>query len=154
MKIKYNKEIISGAIFTILGLVLWFLIPSQIPTRETKAINAQTMPRIAIGGMVIFAFCLLMEGLFMRPKQELVISRESFRSAGFKREMKSILYALFLVVFCFIIKPLGFVPSVVLLVIAILLYYGARKWYYYAIPLAMVGVVYYVFRVILHISLP
>lgn len=27
MKIRYNREIISGAIFVVLSAVLWFLIP-------------------------------------------------------------------------------------------------------------------------------
>ena len=101
MKIKYNTEIISGLVFVIVAAILWLLIPSQIQTLEKSAINAQTIPRIAIGGLFL----------------------------------------------CFII-------STILLVISILLFYGARKWYYYAIPLVMVGVVYYVFGVLLRISLP
>ena len=88
------------------------------------------------------------------PKKELVITAASFHSAAFKKELRSIVYCLFLVVYCLIIQPLGFVVSTVLLVLAVMLYYGARKWYYYAIPLAMVGIVYYVFRVLLHVSLP
>ena len=44
--------------------------------------------------------------------------------------------------------------TTVLLVLAVMLFYGARKWYYYAIPLGMVGIVYYVFKVLLRISLP
>lgn len=154
MKIKYNSEIISGVIFSIVGAVLWFLIPAQIKTLEKSAINAQTLPRIAIGGMFLFAVGLLLEGIFAREKKELVVTKESFRSVGFKKEMRSILYALFLVAYCFMVQPLGFVVSTVILVVAIMLYYGARKWYYYAIPLVMVGIVYYVFRVMLHVSLP
>lgn len=154
MKIKYNSEMISGVIFAILGVVLWLLVPSQIPTLEKSAINAQTLPRIAIGGMAVFGAGLLLEGIFTKAKKELVITRESLRSAAFKKELRSVLYALFLVAYCFMVKPLGFVVSTVILVIAIMLYYGARKWYYYAIPLAMVGIVYYVFRVLLHVSLP
>ena len=154
MKIKYNTEIISGAVFAIMGAVLWTLIPSQIQTMEKGAVNAQTLPRIAIGGMFLFAVGLLLEGLFAKEKQELVITADSFRSKSFKKEMRSILYCLFLVVYCLIIQPLGFVVSTVLLVLAVMIYYGARKWYYYAIPLAMVGIVYYVFRVLLHVSLP
>ncbi|WP_298032256.1 tripartite tricarboxylate transporter TctB family protein [uncultured Dysosmobacter sp.] len=154
MKIKYNSEIISGAIFSIVGAILWVLIPTQIKTMEKSAINAQTLPKIAIGGMFIFAVGLLLEGIFAREKKELVVTKESFRSVGFKKEMRSILYALFLVAYCFMVQPLGFVVSTVILVLAIMLYYGARKWYYYAIPLAMVGIVYYVFRVMLHVSLP
>ena len=59
-----------------------------------------------------------------------------------------------LIIYCFLVTLLGFIVSTVLLVIAILLFYGARKWYYYAIPLVMIGVVYYVFAVLLRISLP
>lgn len=154
MKIRYNTEIISGAVFAIVGAVLWLLIPSQIQTMEKGAVNAQTLPRIAIGGMVLFAVGLLLEGLFAKEKKELVITAESFRSAAFKKELRSIVYCLFLVAYCLIIQPLGFVVSTVLLVLAVMVYYGARKWYYYAIPLAMVGIVYYVFKVLLHVSLP
>ena len=75
MKIKYNTEMISGTVFTILGAVMWFLIPSQIRTMEKTAINAQTLPRIAIGGIFLFAVCLLLEGIFAREKKELVITR-------------------------------------------------------------------------------
>lgn len=154
MKIKYNTEIISGAVFTVMGAVLWLLIPSQIQTLEKGAVNAQTLPRIAIGGMFLFAVGLLLEGLFAKEKQELVVTAASFRSESFKKELRSIVYCLFLVVYCLIVQPLGFLISTVLLVLAVMIYYGARKWYYYAIPLAMVGIVYYVFKVLLHVSLP
>lgn len=154
MKIKYNAEMISGTIFAVVGAVLWFLIPLQIKTMEKTAINAQTLPRIAIGGTFLFAVGLLLEGIFAKEKKELVITKESFRSEGFRKEMRSVLYALFLVAYCFVIGVLGFVVSTIILVLAVMIFYGARKWYYYAIPLAMVGIVYYVFRVLLHVSLP
>ncbi|MBQ8972297.1 MAG: tripartite tricarboxylate transporter TctB family protein [Clostridia bacterium] len=154
MKIKYNSEIISGAIFSIVGAALWLAIPTQIKTMEKSAINAQTMPRIAIGGMFIFAVCLLLEGIFFKEKKTAVVTRETFRSVAFKKEMKSVLYALMLIAYCFIVKPLGFLISTELLVVAILLFYGTRKWYYYIIPMAMVLIVYYIFGVLLHVSLP
>ena len=147
MKIKYNHEIISGIVFALISSFLWFSIPTQVKTMEKTA-------KIAIGGMFVFAVCLLLEGIFMKEKEELTVTKESFHSAAFKKELRSILYCLFLVAYCFMVKPLGFVISTVILVLAIMVYYGARKWYYYAIPLAMVGIVYYVFRVVLHVSLP
>lgn len=154
MKIKYNTEMISGAIFAILGAVLWFLIPSQVQTLEKTVINAQTFPRIAIGGLFLFSVGLLLEGLFAREKKEVYITKESFRSAAFKKEMRSVLFALFLIAYCFLVGHLGYIVTTVLLVLAVMLFYGARKWYYYAIPLGMVGIVYYVFKVLLKISLP
>ena len=154
MKIKYNTEMISGAIFAILGAVLWFLIPTQVQTLEKTIINAQTFPRLAIGGLLLFSGGLLLEGLFAREKKEVYITKESFRSAAFKKELRSILFALFLIAYCFLVGHLGYVVTTVLLVLAVMLFYGARKWYYYAIPLGMVGIVYYVFKVLLRISLP
>ena len=154
MKIKYNTEMISGAIFAILGAVLWFLIPTQVQTLEKTVINAQTFPRIAIGGLFLFSVGLLLEGLFAREKKEVYITKESFRSVAFKKELRSILFALFLIDYCFLVGHLGYVVTTVLLVLAVMLVYGARKWYYYAIPLGMVGIVYYVFKVLLRISLP
>ena len=154
MKIKYNTEMISGAIFAILGAVLWFLIPTQVKTLEKTVINAQTFPRIAIGGLFLFSVGLLLEGLFAREKKEVYITKESFRSVAFKKELRSILFALFLIAYCFLVGHLGYVVTTVLLVLAVMLFYGARKWYYYAIPLGMVGIVYYVFKVLLRISLP
>lgn len=154
MKIKYNTEMISGAIFAILGAVLWFLIPTQVQTLEKTVINAQTFPRIAIGGLFLFSVGLLLEGLFAREKKEVYITKESFRSVAFKKELRSILFALFLIAYCFLVGHLGYVVTTVLLVLAVMLFYGARKWYYYAIPLDMVGIVYYVFKVLLRISLP
>ena len=154
MKIKYNTEMISGAIFAILGAVLWFLIPTQVQTLEKTIINAQTFPRIAIGGLFLFSVGLLLEGLFAREKKEVYVTKESFRSVAFKKELRSILFALFLIAYCFLVGHLGYVVTTVLLVLAVMLFYGARKWYYYAIPLGMVGIVYYVFKVLLRISLP
>ena len=154
MKIKYNTEMISGTIFAVLGAVLWFLIPTQVQTLEKTIINSQTFPRIAIGGLFLFSVGLLLEGLFAREKKEVYITKESFRAAAFKKEMRSILFALFLIAYCFLVGHLGYVVTTVLLVLAVMLFYGARKWYYYAIPLGMVGIVYYVFKVLLRISLP
>ena len=147
MKIRYNREIISGAIFVVLSAVLWFLIPVQVQT-------LQTFPRIAIGGMFLCSVGLLLEGIFVREKQELYVTKESFRSNAFKKEMRSVVFALLLIAYCFLIGHLGYIVSTILLVLAVMMFYKARKWYYYAIPLGMVGIVYYVFKVLLHISLP
>lgn len=154
MKIKYNNEIISGAVFAILAVVLWLLIPSQVDTMETASINAQTFPRIAIGGLFLCSAGLLLQGIFSIPKKEVVLSRETFQSPNGRKELKSVVYALMLIAYAVVLTLFGFLIATALLVVAIELFYGARKWYYYAIPLAMVGIVYYVFSVVLHVSLP
>lgn len=154
MKLKYNSEIISGAVFLVAAAVLWLLIPSQINTMETSAINAQTVPKIVIGGMGLFSLGLLLQGIFTLPKKEVVLTRAGLISDRFRKELKSVVYAIILLAYLAALTWMGFLISTVLLTIAILLFYGARKWYYYAIPLAMVGVVYFVFKMLLRVSLP
>ena len=97
MKIKYNSEMIAGAVFVIVAAVLWLLIPSQIQTMETSSINAQTIPRVAIGGLFIFSACLLIQGIFSDEKKEVVINKDTFHSESFKNEMRSVVFALFLI---------------------------------------------------------
>lgn len=154
MKIKYNSEIISGIVFLVAAAILWVLVPSQIDTLETSAVNAQTIPRIAIGGMFLFSVGLLLQGIFANEKKVVILNRSTFASESFRKEMRSVLYALILLAYIVLLTFVGFLISTALLVVAILLFYGARKWYYYAIPLAMVGVVYFVFKTLLHVSLP
>lgn len=154
MKIKYNSEIISGIVFLVAAAILWVLVPSQIDTLETSAVNAQTIPRIAIGGMFLFSLGLLLQSVFANEKKVVILNRSTFASESFRKEMRSVLYALILLAYIVLLTFVGFLISTALLVVAILLFYGARKWYYYAIPLAMVGVVYFVFKTLLHVSLP
>lgn len=154
MKLKYNTDIISGMVFLIAAIVLWFLVPSQIQTMETTSINAQTVPRVAIGGLFFFSLGLLLQGLFSVPKKEVFLTKETFSSAKFHKELKSVLYAGMLLVYLVLLTYIGFLISTALLVVAIMLFYGARKWFYYAIPLSMVGVVYFVFKILLNVSLP
>lgn len=154
MKLRYNSEIISGTVFLVAAAVLWLLIPSQINTMETSSINAQTVPRIAIGGMGLFSLGLLLQGIFTLPKKEVAITRSALISDSFRKELKSIIYAIIFLAYLLAITWMGFMISTVLLTIAILLFYGARRWYYYAIPLAMVGIVYFIFKMLLRVSLP
>lgn len=145
---------LSGGIFTLVAAVLWHQIPSQIPTLEKTEINAQTIPKIAIGGLFIFSVVLLLQGLFYYPKKELVFNDELYHSRGFRDAIRSLVYIGIVIGYLFIFTAFGFIVSNIFLVVTILIYYHARKWYYYAIPLAVVGIVYAVFSIGLHVSLP
>jgi len=154
MKLKYNSEIISGSVFLVAATVLWLLIPNQINTMETSAINAQTVPKIAIGGMGLFSLGLLLQGIFTIPKKEVAVTRDGLHSDRLRKEVKSVVYAGMLLAYLVAITWMGFLISTLLLTIAILIFYGARRWYYYAIPLTMVVVVYFIFKMLLRVSLP
>ncbi len=154
MKIKFNSEMIAGCIFSIVSAVLYFLIPHEIKTLETTAINAQTIPRIVLGGLFIFSFLLLLQGLFLLPKKEIVFNEELYASREFKDSIRSLVFIAILIVYVFIFKLLGFIVSNIYLIFAILIYYGAKKKSYYIIALLVSTIVYLVFTMFLNISLP
>ena len=154
MKVKYNSEIIAGSIFSIVSFVLWILIPNQIQTMETSSVNAQTFPKIAVGGMFLFSVALLLQGIFSIPKMQVIISKETIKSEEFKKEMKSVIYAIILLTYTILITFCGFIVSTIMLVVATLLFYKSKKWYYYAISCSVVFIVYYVFANVLRVSLP
>lgn len=154
MVIKYNSDIISGALFLVLAGILYALIPSQIQTMETTAVTAQTIPRIVTAGLFIFSCCLFLQGLIKTPKKTVRIGSESFKSAVFRKEMRSVLFASLFVIYGFLLTYAGYVVSTALLSAGILLYYGARKWYYYVLSLFTIGVVYGVFAFLLDVNLP
>ncbi len=152
-KISYNHEIISGGIFAILAAIMWFLVPEQIQTIEQSSINAQTFPRIAIAGLFIFSTALCIQGL-RRPKKTVVFDNTLWQSENFKKEMRTILFASMLIVYGLLFNIIGYIADTILLVIGVLLFYRSRTWWYYAISVASVLIVYAVFTYVLNVNLP
>lgn len=153
MRIKYNTELVSGGVFAIVSAVLWFMINSQIKTMETTAINAKSVPSLVIGAMFIFSTALFIQGI-IRPKKEVVINSEFFATDSVKKELRTILFCLMLLVYALLFNIIGFIIGSCILVSAILFYYHCRKWWYYAIVIAAVFVVYFVFTRFLNVDLP
>ena len=154
MQIKYNSDIISSLFFLIIASLIWFFIPSQIDTMETTAVTAQTIPRIVTVGLFIFSTALLLQGLFKTPKKVLHIDSQTFKGMAFHREMRSLLFCALFILYAILLTFAGYLISTALLSVAILLYYGARKWHYYGISLVTVAAVYSIFTMLLDVNLP
>ena len=154
MLIKYNSDIISSLLFLLLSILIWFFIPSQIDTMETTEVTAQTIPKIVTIGLFVFSSCLMLQGLLKTPKKVVKITAETFKSAAFRSEMRSVLFCSILVCYGILFSLAGYLISTSLLAVAILLYYGARKWYYYAISLFTVAAVFCIFTILLDVNLP
>ncbi len=151
--LKYNSEILSGSIFSVLAIVMWILIPEQIQTLEKSSINAQTIPKVAVAGLFIFSLALLIQGLRL-PKKSLVLCKESLASPQFRKESRSFIFAAMLLVYGLLFNLIGYIADTILLVVAILLFYYCRKWWYYAIAIVTVFIVYAVFTYALNVNLP
>lgn len=154
MKITYNSEMVAGLLFTVIAIVLFLLVPSQIHTLETTEINAQTVPRIALGGLGIFSFLLFLQGVFLRPKKTLVFNEELYATREFRDAIRSTVYIAIMIVYVVLFSLLGFIVANVYLIFAVLLYYRSAKKSHYIIAFSVSAIVYLVFTVGLNISLP
>lgn len=154
MKIRTNSNLTSGVLFLVVSIILYCLIPSQIQTLETTAITAQTVPTLLIRGLLLCSIILIIQGACDKNKKEYVISPARLRDPAFRAQAKTLIYIVMLLAYALIMPHIGFVPASLLLANGILLYFGARKWYYYVVSSANVLIAYFVFKNLLQVSLP
>lgn len=152
MKVKINSNMMTGGVFLILSAVLHFLIPSQIKTYETGPITAATVPTLLIRGLILCSVILLIQGIVSKDKKEYVISGALFCKDNLRR-LKPLLYIAMLLAYAIILPYAGFVVSSLLLSNGILFYFGARKWWFYAIVSANIVFAYFAFQA-MSVSLP
>lgn len=152
MKIKLNSNMVTGAIFLVLSILLRVLIPTQIKTYETGSLTAATVPTLLIRILLICSAILLAQGLLSRDKKEYCISTALFQKESLKR-MKSAIYIAMLLAYAVLMPYIGFIIASLLLSNGILAYFGTKKWWFYAIASANVFFAYFAFRAI-NVTLP
>jgi len=75
-------------------------------------------------------------------------------SPKFKKEFKSVIFALILLAYGLLFNVIGYIVDTALLVVAILLFYRSKKWWFYGIGIATVLLIYLVFSQVLNVNLP
>ena len=145
-------NMITGVLFLIVSVALHILIPSQIRTLETSAVTAATVPTLLIRGMILCSVILLVQGILSKEKTEYTISGAIFTKENLLR-LKPVIYIAMLIAYALLLPHIGFIISSLLLSNGILLYFGTRKWWFYAIASANVIVAYFAFQA-MSVTLP
>ena len=154
MKIKTNSNLTSGILFMLVSIALYLSLPSQIQTMETTDITAATVPDLLIKGMFLCSLVLIITGMRSKDKTTYEISLKRLKEPEVRVALKPIIYMVMLLIYAVILPYIGFLIATLLLVNSILAYFGTKKWYFYCIASANVLVAYYVFRMVLSVSLP
>lgn len=153
MKIKYNSNLISGALFLVIGITMRLLVPSQIKTYEAGDVNATTIPILLLNMLILLSIILLIQGGCDKSKKEVVLSKKILNKETFTK-LKPLIYMLMLLAYGMILPYAGFIISSLLLSNGILFYFGARKWWFYVIVSVNIVIAYYVFSNLLNVALP
>ena len=78
MKYKIKVNIVGGAIFLILSMILWYLIPSQIPINGDAVITSRSFPKLIVLLMFFSSLFIFVSDDFIkimrkRPVQEVEV---------------------------------------------------------------------------------
>ncbi len=146
---KLTKEIVGGALFLVLSVAVWFLIPSQIEVITDSRINAQFVPKVITLTLMAFSAINLVRAIL--SQRNVSMNSGSTKKMDILRVL--ILFATF-VVYSLLLDFIGFEIATVLAGGGILAIIGIKKWHYYAISTVFVVLVGFVFRTFFYVQLP
>ncbi len=155
MKHNLRKDVVPGALFLILGVVLWVLTPSQIRTSETSFFTARTFPYIVLGIIILCSAALLVSGVVRVLAERRAQRGDTHAEAPAEKNVKMLLLVAGLVIACVAAgRFAGLLVAGLLLTAGFLVIYGDKKPLHYVVVLVTVTVFYYLFKLVFGLNLP
>ena len=142
-------DIVSGMIGILIGA--YVIIKCQsFPEDFVMKIGPAFFPEILAGGLILFSALLILQALLGKSIGD--VERISIRQKGTQR----ILLALVgMIVYCALLKPVGFIIATIPWIMFYMFLLGNRKTVQYVwVPAAITLAVYLVFEKVLVLSLP
>ena len=144
-----KPDIVAGAIGVAIGSYV-LVEGKKMPVDHIMKIGPSFFPSMLAVGLIGFSAFLAIRGAIAKESGD--FDRIDFRSFGIWRALLSLLAA---VVYSLLLKPLGFIPDTVLLVLGVMLLLGSRRPLDLVLaPLLCTLGVWLVFEQLLMISLP
>lgn len=148
MRLKVN--LLGGGIFLILSIVLWLLIPTQIPISGNAIITSQTFPRLIVILMFLGSVVLLLGDIIKLINKKPVLEV----NINPKEEVKAIIVCFMLIAYAFLLNKIGFLLSSILYCCSMLAFFKSRNIKYYISVIVVCIAVTYIFKHILLVQLP
>lgn len=150
MKYKIKINIIGGAIFLILSVILWYLIPSQIPVNSNGIITSRSFPRLIVLMMFFSSLFIFVSDIIKliskRPVSEVEVN--------LKEEGRAAIVCILLIIYAFLLNKIGFMIASIIYCYSMLLFFKCKNWKYYVIVTIVCVAVTYIFKNILLVQLP
>lgn len=149
MNIKIKKNLCSGILTSLFGIVFLFLIPLQIKSKiitDTSALGPDYMPRL-VGWLLI----MLGLGLIF---QSLVLKKDTIETINLKDELNVLIYVGIFLVYLIILYIIGFLLSTIIFSFALLFIMKAEKKSYYFAAVVLSVFIYCLFKYVLKVPLP
>lgn len=142
-------DLVSGTIGILIGL--YVLIKCQsYPEDFVMKIGPAFFPEILAGGLILFSVLLVAQALLGKSNGD--AEKIGIRQKGVQRVLIALAV---MVIYCAILKPVGFIIATVPFIMIFMFLLGNRKKLQYVwVPAAITLAVYLVFEKLLVLSLP
>jgi putative tricarboxylic transport membrane protein len=146
MNIKIRANLVTGIMFGIISIIIWYLIPSQIITRETATVNAKFVPSLVTAVMFLLSLALIVQSLVFKKDKDVEIR--------LGKEAKMLVVLLMLIGYAVLLSFIGYVFSSILFCVGFLLYMKSKQWTFYVISLVAIILLKLIFTMVLQVPLP
>jgi putative tricarboxylic transport membrane protein len=142
-------DIISGTIGVLIGAYV-FIKCQSYPEDFVMKIGPAFFPEILAGGLIVFSALLILQALLGKSIGD--FQKLSIREKGAQRVLLSLAV---MIVYCAILKPVGFIIATIPFIMFFMFLLGNRKKLQFVwVPVAITLSVYLVFEKVLVLSLP
>ncbi|MCE5264535.1 MAG: tripartite tricarboxylate transporter TctB family protein [Deltaproteobacteria bacterium] len=142
-------DIISGIIGILIGVYVWIKCQSY-PEDFVMKIGPGFFPEFLAGGLILFSAFLIIQALL--GKSIGTVEKISIRQKGIQRVLLALAG---MIVYCAVLKPVGFIIATIPWIMFYMYLLGNRKKLQYLwVPAAITLAVYLVFEKVLVLSLP
>ena len=148
---KYNLRI--SVVFLLLGILLLIVTPYCTPAYSSAAhtLESDFFPTFTGWFTIVCSV-----GLFISTRIDMLRGRESeeYESRDKIKELKVLIIFVMLVAYTALCGVIGFLLASIVFVCSFMAVLNVRTWWYYAISIVSVCLIFYCFRYLLYIHLP
>lgn len=150
MNYKIKINVVGGIIFLILAMILWYLIPSQIPVTTDAVITSRSFPKLIVVVMFFSSLFILVNDLIKiarkLPVQEVEVN--------LKEEGRAVITCVLLILYAVLLNIIGLLFASIAYCCAMLAFFKCKNWKYYLTVIIICTLVTYIFKNILLVQLP
>jgi putative tricarboxylic transport membrane protein len=163
MTYERKRDIFAALLFLALGLLAIFVVIPQgvtVPSSVKKAaLSPDFWPRIITIGAIISAACLLIENTLLKQPPQIapqeVAAAMEYQLGGLHGSVKTAILIVALFAFYFSLPILGVVVASIILICAMMLFFGERKlWLIAVLSFATPVLLYGFFRYVASVPMP
>ena len=158
---SYKKDIISGLLFLVFGIVVLICVPLTIQDPQLSSVGPRFFPNFIGWGMVIISIALIIQTIFNQKKAGLPLTLFEKREKDAAKvaetranELRAAASATIMLLYAILFDKIGYFPSTLLCMTALLALFRVKHIWSYIICYGVAVAIWAAFTFLLSVRLP